>query len=503
MNRLFFNKTIRLIGLSVLSSILWPVFSSSTACARDMTKSVLRITVTSQAYDFARPWQKKTPGMARGLGVVLDNGLVLTSALLVANATLVELEQIKTRKKNEASVVLVDYMANLALLRPEDPAFSASFRPLRISGDLPHGTRVSALQFESNGSPKYTKGKLKDPNVIPYPLSESRYLVYRVDLSFEPDSDGMIIPFFHRNRLAGLMVSYDTEEREATLIPAPVIRHFMVDFKDGKYEGFPRAGINFASVEDPQLRHFLGLGKKDSGIYINQIIPRGSAAVAGLQVGDVLLGVDGFQLNRFGEYDDPVYGLLDLAHLISTRHQAGEILDFHILRKGKKQTIPVTLQAMLPENYPIPPFIVDRAPDYIIVGGLIFQPLSGQLLRLWGKNAPPQLRYYQRHQWKLIAPGQHVIVLSRVLPASGNMGYENLGGLILKKINGQRITSIADIAAVLHATKNGFLHFKFKGPFPSEIYLNAATLDQLNNEVQTRYSLLKLRHLSKQPDRPN
>ena len=38
------------------------------------------------------------------------------------------------------------------------------------------------------------------------------------------------------------------------------------------------------------------------------------------------------------------------------------------------------------EDYVIPPYNLDRAPPYYVVGGLIFQELSRQYLREWGAN---------------------------------------------------------------------------------------------------------------------
>lgn len=85
--------------------------------------SVVRVNVTNQPWDFLHPWNKRAPFTRRALGAVLPGGRVLVTAELVANANYLELERAESGEKAAATVELVDYEANLALIKPQDENF--------------------------------------------------------------------------------------------------------------------------------------------------------------------------------------------------------------------------------------------------------------------------------------------------------------------------------------------------------------------------------------------
>src|SRR3954453_20489652 len=80
--------------------------------------SLVRVNVTGQNYDYFRPWQKKASFSKRGLGAVLPKGRVLVTADLVTNQNYVELERAESGDKSAATVDVIDYEANLAMLEP-------------------------------------------------------------------------------------------------------------------------------------------------------------------------------------------------------------------------------------------------------------------------------------------------------------------------------------------------------------------------------------------------
>src|SRR5436189_2226055 len=79
--------------------------------------ALIRVNVTGQSYDYFRPWQKKAPFSKRALGAVLSKGRVLVTADLVSNHNYVELQRADSEEKTAATVEVIDYEANLALLQ--------------------------------------------------------------------------------------------------------------------------------------------------------------------------------------------------------------------------------------------------------------------------------------------------------------------------------------------------------------------------------------------------
>ncbi len=145
----------------------------------DAPTSVVRVNVTNQPWDFARPWGKRPPFSRRAIGTILSENRVLVTAELVANANYVELESAEGGQKVPATVEVVDYEANLALLKTEDTAFLKEYKPLELThasiGDL-----LSVWQLESTGTLLVTKGPMTTAEVTRYPIDESPLLVYRM-----------------------------------------------------------------------------------------------------------------------------------------------------------------------------------------------------------------------------------------------------------------------------------------------------------------------------------
>src|SRR3712207_3852034 len=95
--------------------------------------SVVRVNVTNQPHAFVRPWGKRPPFVRRGIGAVLANQRVLVTGELVANSNYIEFEAGDSGQKMPATVEVVDYEANLALLKPEDPTFLKDLSPLELT----------------------------------------------------------------------------------------------------------------------------------------------------------------------------------------------------------------------------------------------------------------------------------------------------------------------------------------------------------------------------------
>ena len=58
----------------------------------------------------------------------------------------------------------------------------------------------------------------------------------------------------------------------------------------------------------------------------------------------------------------------------------GDKVTFHIFRDGEKIELPVTLGRKDPKDYISDPYIIDTPPKFYVLGGLILQELSRQLL---------------------------------------------------------------------------------------------------------------------------
>ncbi|PYJ53172.1 MAG: hypothetical protein DME83_03205, partial [Verrucomicrobia bacterium] len=185
--------------------------------------ALVRVNVTGQSYDYFRPWQKKAPFSKRALGAVLSKGHVLVTADLVANQNYVELERAESGEKTAAKVEVIDYEANLALLEPTEKAFLDGIIPLEIALDTVVGDRLAAWQLEPTGALLATEGLVTTIQMTQYPIDIGQFLTYRISIPMQYRENSYTVPLVKNNKLAGLLLRYDSRSQLLDAIPAPVI----------------------------------------------------------------------------------------------------------------------------------------------------------------------------------------------------------------------------------------------------------------------------------------
>ncbi len=455
--------------------------------------SVVRVNSTNQSFDFFRPWTKKPPFSRRGLGAVIEGGRVLVTAELVANHNFVELEKPLTAEKSAATVERVDYGSNLAILRPSEPEFLKDFRPLPLDSGARVGDSATVLQLEPNGELAQTSARISSITVSGYPFENIGLLVFRLSAPLQQRDGSFTVPAVRDGRLLGLLMRYDARSQTGDVIPPPVIRQFL----DAETPGIPRAGIAFASTRDPQLRRYLGL-EEAGGVYVTEILRGGPAEKAGIQKGDVILSVAGQAIDQDGNYSDPEFGRIAFSHLTNTKSRPGGSVPFRIFRDRQIKEVPVVLEVKDRASMLSEPFIVDRAPRFVIVGGLVFLELSRSYLQEWGgnwvKEAPKRLVYYDAFQNEFPPERGKVVILAQVLPTSDTLGYEDLQNLVVSKWNGRVIRQLEDIVEAAKTPVDGFQRIEFEED-PHLIFLDAAAVEKNREALKEQYALPTLERL--------
>lgn len=456
--------------------------------------SLLKINATAQPYNLHMPWQKESPSNSRGLGVVLEGRRVLVTAQMVADATYIELEQPDSGQKIPAKVIAVDYEANLALLQSALPAeaqdaFFAGMRPMSVDTTGKAGDALSVWQTGRVGDLIETPLRLSKILIRRYIVEGSSFLVYEATGIVRSEANSFTLPILKGDKLAGLLLSYDSKNQVTTILPGPIIEHFLKDVADGAYEGFPGLGMEYQITLDGQLREFLGLKLDAPGIFITGVLKGASAAQAGLKKGDILVAINGQAIDARGDYRDPVYGALNASHLVRGRSYVGDKFELKILRDGEEKTLNGTLTRKNPEDYLVTPYRFDKGPPYILMGGLLFQELSRPYLDSFGdqqsENASLlRLGHIASHPDETEATGRRKLVfLSMVLPTPSAQGYDQLGGIVVNKVNGHNIADLTDLDAAFKDVK-GTVHVIELDDFPRMLYLDAIAAERDNLRLQ-------------------
>ena len=453
--------------------------------------SILRVNSTNQAYDFFQPWQKKSPFSRRGIGVVIPDGRILVTAELIANSNFIELEKAATAEKSTAVIERVDYDCNLAILRPADSAFLEGMPPIEFDGKTTIGDSATVLQLEPNGEIAETTGRISSIAIAPYPLDNLGLLVFKLSAPLQQRDGSFTLPAVRDGQLLGLIMRYDARNQIADIIPMPVIQRFLQQAAAPTYRGFPRLGISYSPLRDPQLRRYIGL-KEPGGIYITKVTADGSAAKAGLLPGDVLLAINDHPLDQDGNYEDPQHGRILFSHLSNTATAAGEKSTLKIFRDGTIQNLTATMEPPDRSRIASPAFLADTAPPFVILGGLVFIELSRPFLQEWGadwaKSAPQRLVYLDAFQDELPEDRGKIVVLARVLPTPDTIGYDNLGNLVVKELNGQPVKSLTDLVKASQTPLDGFQKIELEED-PKWLFLDAKSIESNRARLMEHYDL--------------
>ena len=129
-------------------------------------------------------------------------------------------------RKTAAKVEVIDYEANLALLEPTEKAFLDGITPLEIALDTVVGDRLAAWQLEPTGALLATEGLVTTVQMTQYPIDVGQFLTYRISIPMQYRENSYTVPLVKNNKLAGLLLRYDSRSQLLDAIPAPIITHF-------------------------------------------------------------------------------------------------------------------------------------------------------------------------------------------------------------------------------------------------------------------------------------
>ncbi|MFZ9938536.1 MAG: PDZ domain-containing protein, partial [Luteolibacter sp.] len=389
----------------------------------DVRSSMIRVNSTRQSWNLWQPWEKNPPDRRRALAALIAPTRVITTAELVADATYLEFESADGSRFAPAKVVVVDYEANLAVLEPASEEsckeFFAGMTPLEIASPPQIGDTLEILQLEDNGLPILTPGLLQSVTLSPNLLPSHNFLTYLVKASMRSASSSYTLPVLHGQKLAGVLLAYNSKDQLCDVVSTDILARFIQEAADGEYRGLPGLGISTTRTEDPSFRRWLGLTEDHGGLYIRSVREGTAAAKAGVEKGDVLLAVDGQPINRRGFYEHPSYGSLSWGHLIRGENSAGDVVTLSLLRNAKPTELQVTLERDHDDARLVPDQMFDRAPNYLVKGGLVFQELSRPLLESFGEDWRTRAPLNLLDAWQ--NPENHEDAMRRVVFLSGTI----------------------------------------------------------------------------------
>jgi len=459
-------------------------------------KSLVRISATDVEPDYKAPWN--SGGIQRGIGAgfMIDGSRIMTNAHVVSNSRYLTVERDGDPNKYPASVLFVAHDCDLALIKVSSPDFSKNMVPLTFGGIPELESTVSAYGYPIGGQRmSVTTGIVSRIDFQLYTHSSiDQHLAIQISAQINPGNSGG--PVMQNGKVVGVAFqgySGDVAQGVAYMIPTPVINRFLKDVGDGRYDKYVDLGILYSKLQNPAQRRFLGLKDDDRGVLVTTVIAA-SASSKVLKPGDVLLTIDDHPIasDSFVELEGE---RVEMPEVVERKFR-GDTVKLDILRGRQPMTVNAELGPVWP--YLIQGHGYDTQPRYVVYAGLLFQPLSLDLIQAY-QPQDLRLRHYFDFfvQEEIYLEHPEVIVLTNILADPINTYLQPFRANIVDEVNGTKIRTLEDLAKAFAETPERFV-VRMIGDGPP-LVLDRKEVEAARDRIKSRYNVMKEQNLNEQP----
>lgn len=464
------------------------------ATAAEVERSVIQITVFAQVPRWDVPWQFGNVQRWNGTGFLIKGKKIMTNAHVANWARQIMLKRLGDPRPYLAKVAYVGPDCDLALLEVEDDRFYQGLEPLEI-GDLPEvRSTVVTYGYPAGGEQiSYTRGVVSRIELQPYVnIGNRSLLAVQTDAAINPGNSGG--PVIQDDKVVGVAFQGQPGlENAGFFIPPNVMRHFLKDIEDGKYHGFPQAGIKLTETFNPAMRERLKLPDEDRGSRIDSIVPDSTKEL--LKVDDVVLKVGDFPVASDGTIT--YQGNIVNMGMAVGEYQHGEKVPMVIWRGGKEVAIDLPVFVLTDDLATGNQYTLPR---YFVYGGLVFTPLSRDYLstlgRSWMESVSQDIvaELYYRRDMEPEKKRREPVMLADVLTHPVNANFEIKGRVMVDKVNGIRIEALEDVVRAFESNQ-GAQHVIEFSPMNHLEGLDRAQAEQANPDILKQFGISTDRRL--------
>jgi S1-C subfamily serine protease len=472
----------RTAGLALLALVIASVLPAALTAESDVGGSVVKVYIQSYPYNPETPWLLSNAVSGTGSGCIISGNRILTNAHVVADAKFIQVKRAGGQEKVQAEVEVVAHQCDLAILRVKQADFFKGAEPLEIGPLVALRDRVTVYGFPRGGEEmSTTEGIVSRVELRSYAHSYVRLLCGQIDAAINPGSSGG--PVIANGRIVGVAFQAEMGQGLSYMVPSPIILHFLKDIEDGKHDGIPGLEVETQILENPALQTRYGLGPGQSGVLISAIHP-GSDLEGVARPGDIILSIDGHSVANDGTVEFRKNERTQFSYYVQG-HFVGEFMDIEVLRAGRVLKLRPKLTVAKDATSLVPPTEYDRQPSFYVIGGLVFQRLTGNYVRRWDRGeAPPNLVnfYYYGIPTK---ERRNIVVLTSILPDEVNVGYENQTDFAIVEANGRRVSTLQDLVDAVETNTQPY--HVFLNESGDLVVLDRAKAQQRNGEILQRY----------------
>ncbi|MDF2159251.1 trypsin-like peptidase domain-containing protein [Algoriphagus sp. CAU 1675] len=370
--------------------------------------------------------------MSTGSGVIISSdGYIVTNNHVVEDASQIDIS-LENNKRYTAQVIGTDPTTDLALLKID--AENLPFVKFGNSDDMKVGEWVLAVGNPFNLNSTVTAGiisaKARNIGILRGSVENNLQVesFLQTDAVVNPGNSGGALV-----NLAGELIGINTAIASNTgsfagysfAVPSSLVKKVMDDLM--KY-GAVQRGLLGVSIQDvsPELQESLKIELPvDQGVYIAGVNDNSGGKEAGLEIGDVIVSVDGRETNNVATLQEMV-----------ARKRPGDEVSLEYIRDGKKYSTRATLK-----NFAGDTEIVKREiPKTYSFEGVIFEDLSAKQKESLDISGGAMISSVNGMNWRRAGARPGFIVTS-LIGNDGRIRVSDAEGLIetLNDLSGQEI----------------------------------------------------------------
>jgi Do/DeqQ family serine protease len=371
-----------------------------------------------QRFFGASPEFRQRVQQSLGSGVIVRaDGVILTNNHVVAGGQDIVVA-LADRREFKAKVLLADSHTDLAVLKIDT---KGEHLPTVEFGDSDHlqvGDLVLAIGDPFGVGQTVTMGIVSALARTQIGASDYQFFI-QTDAAINPGNSGGALVTTD-GRLAGINTAIYSRTGESIgigfAIPANLARRVVEGALGGGIK-LPWFGAEGQTVT-PEIAQTMGLPRPE-GVLLKNVYPGGPAAGAGLKTGDVVVNIDGVD----------VEDMQALNYRVAT-HKAGDVVKAHVVGGGPQRDVAIKL-GLPPENPPR---------DETTIAGR--NPMTGARV----ENLSPAVA--SDLQVSFSAKGVVVVNVAQESLA-GRYGFQP--GDIIRSVNGAEVHTVAELNRALAA----------------------------------------------------
>ena len=455
-------------------------------------KGVVQIKVYSQGFDAFSPWMSSQLRQSTGTGFLIEKNKILTNAHVVSNAKYIQVQRHNQTIWYEVEIEHIAHDCDLAMLKAKDPAFYEDAHFFEF-GDVPAlNSPVNVVGYPIGGDRiSVSRGIVSRKEQSTYAHSQvDSHMVIQVDAAINPGNSGG--PAIQNNKVVGVAFQVAARgENIGYLIPVPVVSHFLRDISDGKYDGYVELGVRTQNSFSQDVRKIKKIPDEVGGVFITKVL-RGGSAFGFLQKDDLVYEIDGLAIGRNGTVMYDKDARVDFVEIVDNKH-SGELINLKVIRNGASLNLSFPAKRMIEFDYLRHKY--DESFEYVLLGGLLFQPVSRDLLQEWTRNNETQggslflyrMFYFIEDDLGKDGVTEDIIFYRKLAHPINTMAGYYLN-MILESVDDIKIKNIKHLREVLEANKSSFYKLKFR-ELNTFLILKKDSVKQADSEIKKIYQI--------------